>query len=52
MLMLHVHAPSRPRSFSAGKLSATPREYSTPYQFRDDVRLVFDNCRLFNPPGL
>lgn len=27
------------------------RQYSDPYQFRDDVRLVFENCRSFNPPG-
>ena len=36
---------------AAGKLSATPRGYSSPLEFRDDVRLVFGNCRLFNPEG-
>lgn len=28
-----------------------PRKYQTPLEFRDDVRLVFANCRNFNPPG-
>ena len=27
------------------------RKYTDVYQFRDDMRLVFNNCRLFNPPG-
>ncbi len=25
--------------------------YKNVYEFRDDVRLCFENCRLFNPPG-
>lgn len=27
------------------------RRYSTVYEFRDDMRLTFNNCRIFNPPG-
>eukprot|EP00887_Chlorella_sp_A99_P005831 scaffold1.g5831.t1 len=27
------------------------RKYTDVYQFRDDVRLVFNNCRQYNPPG-
>ncbi len=27
------------------------REYKTPYEFRDDVRLVWANCRTYNAVG-
>ena len=27
------------------------RRYTDVIQFRDDVRLTFNNCRIFNPPG-
>ena len=27
-----------------------PNIYSTPYEFRDDMRLVWSNCRTYNPP--
>lgn len=26
-----------------------PALYSTPYEFRDDMRLVWANCRIYNP---
>jgi len=28
-----------------------PREYKSPLEFRDDMRLIFDNCQLYNPVG-
>lgn len=37
------------RLLPAGKLDR--RKYSDVYAFRDDVRLVFNNCRDYNPPG-
>ena len=27
------------------------RTYQTPLQMREDMRLIFDNCRLYNQPG-
>ena len=36
-----------------GKLSffhSDPNTYSSPYEFRDDMRLVWSNCRTYNPP--
>jgi len=27
------------------------RTYQTPLEMRDDMRLIFDNCRLYNQPG-
>eukprot|EP00210_Caulerpa_lentillifera_P000708 g685.t1 len=33
------------------KLRATKRKYQTPLDFRDDVRLVFKNCMMYNPEG-
>ena len=27
-----------------------PNTYSTPSEFRDDMRLVWSNCRTYNPP--
>lgn len=27
-----------------------PNVYSNPYEFRDDMRLVWSNCRTYNPP--
>jgi hypothetical protein len=27
------------------------RTYQTPLQMRDDMRVIFDNCRLYNQPG-
>ena len=27
-----------------------PNTYSTPHEFRDDMRLVWSNCRTYNPP--
>lgn len=33
------------------KLRATKRKYRTPLDFRDDMRLVFKNCTLYNPEG-
>eukprot|EP00210_Caulerpa_lentillifera_P008422 g8034.t1 len=27
------------------------RDYKTPFEFRDDVRLVWTNCRTYNKPG-
>ena len=33
----------------SGKL--TEGKYRTMEQFKDDMELVFSNCRLFNPPG-
>lgn len=27
------------------------RDYKTPFEFRDDVRLVWSNCRTYNKPG-
>jgi Bromodomain len=27
------------------------RSYKTPMEFRDDVRLVWQNCRTYNPVG-
>lgn len=47
----HHHRPpiqTKP-GCAAGKLSATPRGYTSPLELRDDVRLTFDNFRLFNP---
>jgi hypothetical protein len=34
---------------AAGKVEQ--RRYNNVYEFRDDVRLTFNNCRIFNPPG-
>mmetsp|Transcript_22157 Transcript_22157/g.46400 ORF Transcript_22157/g.46400 Transcript_22157/m.46400 type:complete len:473 (-) Transcript_22157:630-2048(-) len=33
------------------KCKESPREYKSPLEFRDDLRLIFDNCRLYNPVG-
>lgn len=30
--------------------ASDPNTYSTPYEFRDDMRLVWSNCRTYNPP--
>lgn len=27
------------------------RDYKSPLEFRDDMRLIFDNCKLYNPVG-
>ena len=33
------------------KCKETQRDYKSPLEFRDDLRLIFDNCRLYNPVG-
>lgn len=35
----------------AGKLKTTNCRYHSPLDFRDDMRLVFKNCKLYNPEG-
>ena len=32
------------------RLNSKPRHYKDPMQFRDDVRQVWENCRLYNTP--
>ena len=34
-----------------GEKKPEAKEYTTPYQFRDDMRLVWDNCRTYNTVG-
>jgi hypothetical protein len=38
-----------PAPCTAAKIEG--RRYTDVIQFRDDVRLTFNNCRIFNPPG-
>ncbi|GMH32759.1 hypothetical protein BSKO_00593 [Bryopsis sp. KO-2023] len=33
------------------KLKMGDRVYTTPLEFRDDMRQIFENCRLYNPEG-
>eukprot|EP00210_Caulerpa_lentillifera_P002199 g2113.t1 len=35
----------------ANKLRAKNRRYNSPLEFRDDMRIVFKNCMLYNPVG-
>lgn len=44
-----VHREIAPLPTSAERLE--DGEYATPLQLRDDVRLVWSNCRQFNSPG-
>ena len=37
--------PGKPKATGRG---SEPRTYSSPLEFRDDMRLVWDNCRLYN----
>lgn len=37
--------PGKPKSSGRG---SEPKSYTTPLEFRDDMRLVWDNCRLYN----
>ena len=39
--------PAKPRS---GQTRSDPNAYTSPYEFRDDMRLVWANCRTYNPP--
>lgn len=34
-----------------GEKKSDPKEYNNPYQFRDDMRLVWANCRNYNAVG-
>lgn len=40
-----------PRDLGTIKKSLEAQLYSDVFAFRDDVRLCFENCRTFNPPG-
>ncbi len=44
-----AHRPVAPCLPAAAKIDG--RRYNNPLEFRDDVRLTFNNCRIFNPPG-
>lgn len=33
-----------------GTKGGPPRQYENPIQFRDDMRLIWENCRLYNQP--
>ncbi|KAL4421258.1 hypothetical protein ABPG75_010549 [Micractinium tetrahymenae] len=40
-----------PMDLGTIKVKVEQRRYNNVYEFRDDVRLTFNNCRIFNPPG-
>lgn len=40
-----------PMDLGTIKAKIDGRRYNNVYEFRDDVRLTFNNCRIFNPPG-
>ncbi|KFM27509.1 putative pleiotropic drug resistance protein 2 [Auxenochlorella protothecoides] len=40
-----------PMDLGTVKTKLDHRRYSSLLEFRDDVRLIFANCRQFNPPG-
>lgn len=40
-----------PMDLGTIKTKIEQRRYNNVYEFRDDVRLTFNNCRIFNPPG-
>ncbi|KAI3423977.1 hypothetical protein D9Q98_009811 [Chlorella vulgaris] len=40
-----------PMDLGTVKAKNENRLYKTIYELRDDVRLTFNNCRIFNPPG-
>lgn len=56
--LLRADQPNCSSSKLAAPLRSAPaaakidgRRYNNVYEFRDDVRLTFNNCRIFNPPG-
>ncbi|ORZ01312.1 Bromodomain-containing protein [Syncephalastrum racemosum] len=40
-----------PMDFTTIRKKLGKREYTSPDEFEDDVRLVFNNCYTYNPPG-
>jgi transcription initiation factor TFIID subunit 2 len=40
----------QPMDFGTIRSKLKGQQYQTPSQFESDVRLVFQNCRIFNPP--
>ncbi len=54
----YFHFVKKPMALNdvAGKLAHNPakgtiRKYTNVYQFRDDMRQIWENCRLYNPIG-
>ncbi len=48
---LHIACPLAAAAARLPTAWGRPDAYDSPLQFRDDVRLVFDNCRLYSVPG-
>lgn len=47
----YYEAIKQPRDLGTIKRNMEAGNYADIYGFRDDIRLCFDNCRKYNPPG-